>query len=87
MLMDPIASICRDLGQLEILAKCSELTPDRLQALKERCEKNLTDVANQLVSGPEERFEITLEGLQTLYVSGRPVRWRGHLAVIDGDRA
>lgn len=88
MLTNPVARIRNSLQQLRVLANSGDLTADRLSDLTRRCERDLDQAAREASLGlePEEHFEITLEGLQALYVNGKKVRWRGHLAVVDGDR-
>ena len=85
MQTNPIARIRNSLEQLQILADGGQLSADRVRAFRARCERDLKEVAEELE--PDEHFDITLEGLQTLYVNGKPVRWRGRLAIVDGGRS
>lgn len=85
MQTNPIARIRNSLEQLQILADGGQLTAERVRAFRARCERDLQAAAEDV--DPAEHFEITLDGLQALHVNGKPVRWRGHLAVVDGDRA
>ncbi|HVY34855.1 MAG TPA: hypothetical protein VG960_10575 [Caulobacteraceae bacterium] len=82
---DPIARIRRELTRIQGAASANLLTPERLKAFLATAREACDQADEQLRD--DEHFEITLDGLSALHRGGKPVRWAGHLSVIEGDRA
>ncbi|HUO23670.1 MAG TPA: hypothetical protein VMU59_14230 [Caulobacteraceae bacterium] len=84
LFVNPTDALRRDLRQIVTLAQTGQLSPERLAAIKDRAYRSLAEIDEKLRD--DEHFEITLEGLSALHKGGKPVRFSGHLVVIDGGR-
>ena len=82
LITDPAVRLRGDPSRLRDLYAANLLTPERLEAVLKDCESCLEWLA--AANADDEHFEITLEGLQALHKGGKPLRWAGHLQVVDG---